>query len=195
MNIHTIPVPLGERSYPIYLGAGNIGSLGAQCKQHGIPRRVVLLADRNSARAAMKRTLTSLAQEGFDVTPIVMPPGERQKSFARAEAIHFAMLKAHIPRTAAMIALGGGVVGDVAGFVASTYRRGLVFVQCPTTLLSQVDSSVGGKNGVNHSLSKNAIGTFHQPVFVFSDVELLSTLPRRVIRRCSITLKQISKQS
>jgi 3-dehydroquinate synthase len=110
-----------------------------------------------------------------------MPDGEREKSPARANRIHAKMLAAGIPRQAALIALGGGVVGDIGGFVASTYRRGIMFVQCPTTLLSQVDSSVGGKNGVNHPASKNTVGTFWQPTFVLSDVGILSTLPRREV--------------
>lgn len=181
MILHTIPVELAERSYPIYLGAGNLDDLGGYCARHGIPHRVVVLADRNSAQAALKRACSSLTKAGFEVSSIVIPPGERQKSLRRAAAVHEAMLKMQIPRNASLLSLGGGVVGDVGGFVASTYRRGLTFVQCPTTLLSQVDSSVGGKNGVNHPLSKNAIGTFHQPAFVFSDVEVLASLPRREI--------------
>jgi 3-dehydroquinate synthase len=179
--LHTIHVELGERSYPIYLGAGNLSFLGTKCKQHTIPQRVVILADRNSARAGLKRAVASLKQEGFNVSSLVMPPGEQQKNLSRAEAVHSALLKMRIPRKAAMIALGGGVVGDVAGFVASTYRRGLGFIQCPTTLLSQVDSSVGGKNGLNHPPTKNAIGTYYQPAFVLSDVKLLSTLPHREV--------------
>jgi len=187
---HTISVPLGERAYPIYLGSDTLGEIGQYCAKHGIPKRVVVVADRNSARAALRPAMKSLRAAGFDAASIIIPPGERQKSIARAEAIHAAMLRLHVPRNAALMALGGGVVGDVAGFVASTYRRGLPFVQCPTTLLSQVDSSIGGKNGVNHPLSKNAIGTFHQPVFVFSDVALLRTLPRReVIAGLGETLK------
>ena len=181
MILHTIPVDLAERSYHIYLGAGSLDDFGMFCTQHEIPRRVVVLADRNSAQAALKRAHSSLTKAGFDVSSIVIPDGERQKSMRRAAAIHEAMLKVQIPRNAALIALGGGVVGDVGGFVASTYRRGITLVQCPTTLLSQVDSSVGGKNGVNHPLSKNAIGTFHQPAFVFSDVEVLASLPRREV--------------
>lgn len=181
MILHTIPVELAERSYPIYLGAGNLDDLGRFCTHHGIPHRVVVLADRNSAHAVLKRARSSLTKAGFNVSSIVIPHGERQKNLKRAAAVHGAMLKMQIPRNAALVALGGGVVGDIGGFVASTYRRGVTFVQCPTTLLSQVDSSVGGKNGVNHPLSKNAIGTFHQPAFVFSDVEVLVSLPRREV--------------
>jgi 3-dehydroquinate synthetase len=172
---------LGERSYDIHLGAGVVTSLGALCLRHRLPKRLVILADTNSARVALPPALASLRRAGFDILPITMPAGERQKSLSRAGKIHAEMLRARVPRSAAMIALGGGVVGDVAGFVASTYRRGLPLVQCPTTLLSQVDSSVGGKNGVNHPAAKNAVGTFHQPVFVLADTDLLVTLPRRDI--------------
>lgn len=181
MILHTIRVDIPRHGYPIYLGEQMLEGLGEKCREHHVPDRVVLLADRNSARAALKGAIGSLRSSGYKVSPVIIPAGEQQKSINRAAAVHGAMLKAKIPRSAALIALGGGVVGDVGGFVASTYRRGLVFIQCPTTLLSQVDSSVGGKNGVNLPLSKNAIGTFHQPLFVYSDVELIRTLPKREI--------------
>lgn len=176
---YTIRVDLGDRGYPIYLGRGNLAFLGHLCRKHEVPPRVVVIADRNSARVALGTTLDILRAGGYKPEAIVMPPGERQKSLVRVGAIQERMLRMNVSRDAAVLALGGGVVGDVAGLVASTFRRGLPLVQCPTTLLSQVDSSVGGKNGVNHPLSKNAIGTFHQPAFVLSDVDLLKTLPRR----------------
>ncbi len=179
MVASSIQVELGSASYPIVLGSGELDSLGERCRSHDIPDPVVVLADRNSARAALKRATASLAAAGYHVTPLVMPPGEQQKNPARVRAIHTALLREELPRRSAMIALGGGVVGDVAGYAASTYRRGISFVQVPTTLLSQVDSSVGGKNGVNFPQGKNAVGTFHQPRFVLSDVDLLRTLPRR----------------
>lgn len=178
---HTLWVELGEQRYPIYLGAGLLDTLGATCRRHAIAERIVVLADRNSAAVAMKRAVVALRAEGFTVSTLVMPPGERQKNPVRARALHTALLRQALPRASALIALGGGVVGDVGGYVASTYRRGIAFVQVPTTLLSQVDSSVGGKNGVNHPLGKNAIGTYHQPRFVLSDVDLLATLPRREV--------------
>lgn len=175
-------VELGDRSYPVYLGDGLAGSIGMLCRYHGIPERIAVLADRNSAAAALRPVITSLNKSGFRPFPIVIPPGERQKSFRRAEQIHSVMLKEGFSRTSALMAVGGGVVGDVGGFVASTYRRGIPLVQCPTTLLSQIDSSVGGKNGVNHARGKNAVGSFHQPRFVCSDIRFLSTLPPREIR-------------
>ncbi len=181
MILHTIHVNLSQGGYPVYLGEQMLGALGEKCREHNVPNRIVLLADRNSARVALKSALGSLRSAGYAVSPVVIPAGEKQKSITRAAAVHGALLRDGVPRNAALIALGGGVVGDVGGFVASTYRRGVMFIQCPTTLLSQVDSSVGGKNGVNHPLSKNAVGTFHQPLFVYSDVALLRTLPRREI--------------
>ena len=179
MILHTISVNLPERTCPVYLGRDMIGHIAGTCREHNAPQHIVLLADRNSGRVALQSVLASLRAGGYKVSPIVIPPGERQKSMNRAAAVHSAMMKAGVPRSAALIALGGGVVGDVGGFVASTYRRGIAFIQCPTTLLSQVDSSVGGKNGVNLPVSKNAVGTFHHPLFVYSDVDLLRTLPKR----------------
>jgi 3-dehydroquinate synthase len=180
-NPHTITVDLGSRSYPIVVGPRTLGLLGRLCREHEVPPRTIVIADRNSAKAGLRQALASLRREGFDPSSIIIPPGERQKSLRRADAIHSTMLAQGVSRGACVIALGGGVVGDVAGFVASTFRRGVTFVQCPTTLLSQVDSSVGGKNGVNHPRAKNAIGTFLQPVFVLSDTTLLRSLPRREI--------------
>ena len=174
-------VRLRSNPYPIYIGNGVLRSLGRLCRRHGLPDFVVVLSDANSGRVAMKTALDSLRRSRFRTLPLTMPAGERQKSPERANRIHEAMLRAGVPRQAALVALGGGVVGDVGGFVASTYRRGLTFVQCPTTLLSQVDSSVGGKNGVNHPLAKNAIGSYLQPAFVLSDAGLLQTLPRREV--------------
>lgn len=182
MTARTLWVELGGRRYPVYLGQRLISSIGTFCRRHGIPERVVVLADRNSARVALHPVLRSLRKSGFEALPVVIPPGENQKSFRRVELVHAAMLKLRVSRQSALLALGGGVVGDVGGFVASTYRRGIPFVQCPTTLLSQIDSSVGGKNGVNHLSGKNAIGSFHQPRFVCSDVRILPTLPVREIR-------------
>jgi 3-dehydroquinate synthase len=174
-------VRLKANSYPVYLGNGLLRSLGHLCRHHEVPEYVVVLSDTFSGRAALKGALAALRRSGFRTLSLGMPAGERQKSPERVGQLHTAMLRAGVPRQAALIALGGGVVGDVGGFTASTYRRGLTFVQCPTTLLSQVDSSVGGKNGVNHPLGKNVIGSYLQPKFVLSDVALLQTLPRREV--------------
>lgn len=177
----TISVELGERSYPIYIGSGLGASFASMCETHKIPRKLVVITDRNVAGKYLQPLLRNLAERSFDLVRVVIPPGERQKSLSRANAIFTAMLKANVGRASAVVAFGGGVIGDLGGFVAATYQRGVPLVQVPTTLLAQVDSSVGGKVGVNHPLGKNMIGAFYQPAFVWSDVDCLSTLPRREV--------------
>ena len=176
-----IDVSLGDRSYPIYFGTGLTASFAPTCQQHGIPNRVVIVTDTNVARHYLSPLENNLAHFDFAVSSIVIPPGESQKSLQRSNALFTALLKQGVGRKSAIVALGGGVVGDLAGFVAATYQRGVVLVQVPTTLLSQVDSSVGGKVAVNHSLGKNMIGAFYQPRFVWVDADTLGTLPPREI--------------
>lgn len=176
-----IDVALGERSYPIYVGNGLNAAFAPTCQQHGIPKRVVIITDTNIAPHYLKPLEKNLRHFQFEVTSVVIPPGEQQKSLQRANSIFTEMLKQGVGRKSAVIALGGGVIGDLAGFVAATYHRGLAFVQVPTTLLSQVDSSVGGKVAVNHPLGKNMIGAFYQPKFVWTDVACLKTLPLREV--------------
>jgi 3-dehydroquinate synthase len=176
-----IDVSLGDRSYPIYFGSGLTASFAPTCQQHGIPRRVVIVTDTNVAHHYLGPLENNLKHFDFVVSSIVIPPGENQKSLQRSDALFTALLKQGVGRKSAIIALGGGVIGDLAGFVAATYQRGVVLVQVPTTLLSQVDSSVGGKVAVNHSLGKNMIGAFYQPRFVWIDAETLRTLPPREI--------------
>ncbi|MEX1276449.1 MAG: 3-dehydroquinate synthase [Bacteroidota bacterium] len=178
---HQIDVALGERSYPIYVGSGMTASLAPTCRQHGIPDRVVVLTDRNVAPLYLAPLLKNLRHFKFDVTSFILPPGERQKSLQRANTVFTWMLEAGVGRKSAVIALGGGVIGDLAGFIAATYQRGVPLIQVPTTLLAQVDSSIGGKVAVNHPLGKNMIGAFHQPKFVWSDMVCLRTLPAREI--------------
>jgi 3-dehydroquinate synthase len=178
---HRIEVELGDRSYPIYVGTGMVASFAPTCRQHGLANRIVIITDTNVAKLYLTPVAKHLHHFKFDVVSVVIPPGERQKSLRRAERVFSEMLKKGVGRTSAVIALGGGVVGDLAGFVAATYHRGVQFVQVPTTLLSQVDSSVGGKVAVNHPLGKNMIGAFYQPVFVWTDVDCLRTLPAREI--------------
>ena len=177
--MRSITVELGDRSYPIYLGREITGSLGEICAAHKIPPVIAIVTDTNVASLHLKKISGILAHAGFRLTEIIIPPGEQQKSIARANDIITKMFRAGLNRSSAVFAVGSGVVGDVAGFVAATFRRGIPIVQVPMTLLAQVESSIGGKVGVNHPLSKNAIGAFHQPKFVFSDVAFLSTLPRR----------------
>ena len=178
---HTVRVPLGKRSYPIYLGTAILSSLGLLFQRHRMPKTVVIITDKNVARLYLKTVKKSLAVSGFDTRTIIIPSGEEQKSLRRADAIYSDLLRWNIERQSTIVALGGGVVGDLAGFIASTYQRGVHFVQVPTTLLAQVDSSVGGKVGVNHSLGKNMVGTFYQPDFVAADIGTLQTLPAREI--------------
>lgn len=182
-SIHhqTVRVPLGERSYPIYIGKNLLSSLGRFFHHHRLPKTVVIITDRNVARLYLKTVERSLVHAGFGVRAIVVPPGEKEKSLRRADAVYSALLRFRIERRSTIVALGGGVVGDLAGFIAATYQRGVIFVQVPTTLLAQVDSSVGGKVGVNHARGKNMVGAFYQPAFVVADVATLRTLPDREI--------------
>ncbi|NUN70311.1 MAG: 3-dehydroquinate synthase [Bacteroidetes bacterium] len=178
-RIHTITVPLGERTYPIVIGEGVLRRAGDLFRKHAIGRTVVVMTDTTVARhhgAVLER---SLRTAGHTVHTIALPSGEQQKSLAAAERIYTELLQRGIDRSATIVALGGGVIGDLAGFIAATYQRGLGFVQIPTTLLAQVDSSVGGKVGINHPLAKNMIGAFHQPRFVLIDPSVLRTLPKR----------------
>jgi 3-dehydroquinate synthase len=179
--MHTIRVELGERSYPIYLGRGILSRLPALCSTHKISSGIAVVTDKNVAARHLGRLSGILRRGNIRFLPVLMPPGERQKSLSRFITITTELLEAGHQRGSAIASFGGGVVGDVAGFVASTYRRGTPFVQIPTTLLGQVESAIGGKVGVNHPLAKNAVGSFCQPRFVLSDIDLLLTLPKREI--------------
>jgi 3-dehydroquinate synthase len=174
-----IDVALGDRSYPLIAGNSMLSSFAPMCRQHGISESVVIITDQNVARLHLQPLLRNLLHHKFQPLTITIPAGETQKNLASANKLFTEMLKKRIQRDAAIIALGGGVIGDLAGFVAATYQRGMKMVQVPTTLLAQVDSSIGGKVGVNHPLGKNMIGAFHQPVFVWMDTDYLKTLPKR----------------
>jgi 3-dehydroquinate synthase len=176
-----IDVTLGNHSYPIYAGQDMVSSFAPMCRQHGISDSVVIITDRNVASYHLQPILRNLLHHKFQPTTIIVPSGEKQKSLHRANTIYTEMLKKKNPRNSTVIALSGGVIGDLAGFVAATYQRGIRLVQVPTTLLAQVDSSIGGKVGVNHPLGKNMIGAFHQPVFVWMDTGYLKTLPPREV--------------
>lgn len=177
----TVTVRLGERSYPVHIGRGVLASLPSILRSHRIPEQVVLITDTTVARILLRPLRRILTAGGFSVTVVTVPPGESRKSLATAEQIYGRMLRARIGRSAAVLAVGGGVIGDLAGFVAATYHRGLPLVQVPTTLLGQVDSAIGGKTAVNHALGKNMIGAFHQPRCVVADIDVLKTLPRREV--------------
>jgi 3-dehydroquinate synthase len=176
-----IDVALGERSYPVYTGTEMVSSFAPMCRQHGILDSLVVITDRNIASHHLQPLLRNLLHHKFRPTTIILPPGENQKNLHRANTIFTEMLLKRIPRNSAIVAFGGGVIGDLAGFVAATYQRGIRLIQVPTTLLAQVDSSIGGKVGVNHPLGKNMIGAFHQPVFVWMDTDYLKTLPQREV--------------
>lgn len=170
-----LSVELGDRSYPLAIGAGLLSDPESYAELRGKTLRIV--TDANVAARYLDPVLDALGltrEHAF-----VLPAGELQKTWANAEQVLDWLLASRIARDGVLIALGGGVIGDLTGFVASIYQRGIAFVQMPTTLLSQVDSSVGGKTGVNHARGKNLIGAFHQPIAVFADTDTLNTLPPR----------------
>ncbi len=178
----TITVALDQRSYPIHIGHGLIGHAAQMIKAAGDWRRCAVVTDETVARLHLAPLQTSLAEAGLAIDPIIVPAGEASKSFAQLAPLCEALLMRGIERGDAVIALGGGVIGDLAGFAASILRRGVALVQAPTTLLAQVDSSVGGKTGINTPQGKNLIGTFHQPRLVIADTATLDTLPAREMR-------------
>jgi len=180
--VHTVPVQLGRRSYAIKIGAGLLERLGGECARLKLGARCAIITDTNVGRRFARATFNALAQAGFSPSLIVVPAGETAKSLKTVQ-ICYDLLAAHrLERKSFIVALGGGVVGDLAGFVAATYLRGIAFVQVPTTLLAQVDSSVGGKVGVNLKAGKNLVGAFHQPRLVLCDLDTLRTLPEREYR-------------
>ncbi|WP_295387680.1 3-dehydroquinate synthase [uncultured Thiodictyon sp.] len=172
----TLSVSLGARSYPIFIGAGLLADPG--CYRPYIPGRQVTIVT-NETVAPLYLAAVQSALEGYRVETVILPDGEVYKTQAVLERIYDALLGARFSRDSTLIALGGGVIGDMAGFAAACYQRGVAFIQVPTTLLAQVDSSVGGKTGINHPLGKNMIGAFHQPRAVIADTATLDTLPGR----------------
>jgi 3-dehydroquinate synthase len=178
----TVPVALGSRAYDIAIGRGLLSSLGERIAKLRAGARTVVVTDETVASHHLAAAEASLSQAGIASSRIVVPAGEASKSFAQFENICEAIVGARIERGDLAIALGGGVIGDLAGFAAACVRRGIDFVQVPTTLLAQVDSSVGGKTGINSRHGKNLVGAFHQPVLVVADTALLDTLPQREFR-------------
>lgn len=173
-------VDLGERSYPILIGQSLLDDLGSYLKPVMLGNSVVILTDSNVAPLYAERTEKALKREGIDILgQIVIPAGEQSKNFALYYEICEQLLSGGVERKTTILALGGGVVGDLAGFIAATVLRGIGFVQVPTSLLAQVDSSVGGKTAINCNAGKNLIGAFYQPQMVVIDTETLQTLPRR----------------
>jgi 3-dehydroquinate synthase len=178
-----LKVDLAERSYPIYIGRGILDRIGELFNQHQINQRSPLLVvtDEIVAKTHVESLLHVLKMNEYQVDICIVPSGESSKSFAQLEIIMTAALKAKLDRKSSIIAFGGGVVGDLAGFAAASFMRGIRFIQIPTTILAH-DSSVGGKVAINHPLAKNMIGAFHQPEMVIFDISLLHTLPLRQIR-------------
>jgi len=175
----TVPVALGSRSYDIVIGEHLLERAGEFVRP--LLRRpfTAIVTDGNVARHHLHNLTVALASQGVTSTAIVLPPGESTKSFTHLAGLCDGLLAAGIERRDRIIALGGGVIGDLAGFAAAILRRGVDFIQMPTSLLAQVDSSVGGKTGINSAHGKNLIGAFHQPVAVITDISLLDTLPER----------------
>ncbi|MGI9281173.1 MAG: 3-dehydroquinate synthase [Endozoicomonas sp.] len=178
-NILELNVDLGDRSYPIFIGSGlYVGASRPELLQPYIKgRQVAVVTNETIAPLYLDRVRALL--EGVELLEVVLPDGEEYKNLATLEQVFDELLEGRHTRKTTLIALGGGVVGDMTGFAAAAYQRGVDFIQIPTTLLSQVDSSVGGKTGVNHPLGKNMIGAFHQPNVVLIDTNSLSTLPDR----------------
>lgn len=175
----SLRVALGERAYPIHVGDGLLDAADLYREAVG-GRRVAVVTSEPIAGLYLPRLRAALARAGaVSVIDVLVEPGESSKRWETIDRICGALLEARLGRDAVLVALGGGVIGDLTGFAAAVYQRGVPFVQVPTTLLAQVDSSVGGKTGINHALGKNMIGAFHQPLAVVADVAALATLPAR----------------
>ncbi|MBI1181337.1 MAG: 3-dehydroquinate synthase [Alphaproteobacteria bacterium] len=175
----TVTVGLGDRSYDILVGTGLLQRAGELIRPALRRPKTFVVTDENVAALHLDGFRSALAAAGIEAGVHVLPAGEQTKSFRHLEELIGAMLDARLERRDRVIALGGGVIGDLTGFAASILRRGIGFIQVPTTLLSQVDSSVGGKTGINTRQGKNLVGTFHQPALVLADTGVLDTLPRR----------------
>ncbi len=174
-----VSVALGARSYDVHVGRGLLATAGQRLKPLLKQPRVVVLTDRTVAALHLPTLQRALDGAGIAHEAIVLPPGEQTKDFAHLQQVLDRMLAARIERGTTLVALGGGVIGDLGGFAASIVLRGIDFVQLPTTLLAQVDSSVGGKTGIDTAWGKNLVGSFHQPRLVLADIDVLNTLPRR----------------
>jgi 3-dehydroquinate synthase len=177
-----VPVGLGSRAYDIVIGRGLLASLGERIAALKPGAKAAIVVDEAVAKLHLGAATSALAAAGIPAVSVSVPQGEGSKSFAMFERVCEALIDARIERDDLVVALGGGVVGDLAGFAAATVRRGLDYVQVPTSLLAQVDSSVGGKTAINSSRGKNLIGAFHQPILVVADTALLDTLPPREFR-------------
>jgi 3-dehydroquinate synthase len=179
--MRTLEVVLGDRSYPVYIGSGLLSRAG-ELLANIVGRRTIVITSATIAAHQLAPLRSALTSRGINVDVVLVPDGEIHKSWPTLQDIITRLLELRVDRATTLIALGGGVVGDLAGFAAAICLRGLPFVQIPTTLLAQVDSSVGGKTGINHPLGKNMIGAFWQPRAVLIDVDCLQTLPERELK-------------
>jgi len=177
--VESIRVGLDDRSYTVHIGRGILPDLGAVCRSLDLKGSAAIITNTTVAPLYLPQAKSALEAAGYDVNVIALPDGEEFKNSATVDLIYDELISAGLDRGAFIVALGGGVVGDMAGFAAATFLRGIPFVQVPTTLLAQVDSSVGGKTGINHRLGKNLIGAFYQPKTVLIDLDTLDTLPER----------------
>lgn len=175
----TVTVELGDRSYAIVIGSGLLEEIGPRLAALLGAGAIAIVTNPTVGVLYLERVETSLRHVGYHVTVVEIPDGEEYKNLASLALIYDRLLEARLERASPVLALGGGVIGDLAGFAAATLLRGVPFVQLPTTLLAQVDSSVGGKTGINHAAGKNLIGAFYQPRLVLIDISTLKTLPRR----------------
>lgn len=177
----SIKVGLGDRSYDIVIGSGILSNLSAELSKIKFPRKIAIVTNVDLAPLYGLKLEEELLSQGLDVSLIEIPEGEDHKNLKTLEFVYDELIRLRFDRSCGLIALGGGVVGDTVGFAAATFLRGIPFVQVPTTILSQVDSSVGGKTAVNHPLGKNLIGAFYQPKLVLIDIDTLNTLEQREI--------------
>src|SRR6478609_5792436 len=180
-DVTTLEVELSDRAYPIHIGEGLLSNAGELLRAKA-GQRFVIVTNAIIAAHHVAPLKVSLRERGAHVDVVLLPDGEAHKNQKTLDDLLTRMLEARIERSTTLVALGGGVVGDIAGFAAAIYQRGIPFVQIPTTLLAQVDSSVGGKTGINHPLGKNMIGAFWQPRAVLIDIATLATLPERELR-------------
>jgi 3-dehydroquinate synthase len=180
--LRRVEVALGDRSYPVEIGAGTLAAIGPRVVERTGARRAVVVSAPPVARRYAARVLRSLREAGVAASRIDVPDGDAGKSLRQTAKLYEALLARGADRTSVLVALGGGAVGDLTGFAAATFLRGIPFVQAPTTLLAMVDASVGGKTGVNLPEGKNLVGAFHQPRLVVIDPDTLRTLPRRELR-------------
>ncbi len=177
--LYDVTVDLGERSYEIHIGAEILGQVGGLCSAAGLKGKCLIITDENVGAHYAGPVFESLKNAGFEPSIVTLPAGEQTKCMEQLAKLFSECIKAGLDRKSFVVALGGGVVGDLAGFTAASYLRGIRFVQVPTSLLAMVDSSVGGKTGINIPEGKNLVGAFHQPELVLADLETLKTLPPR----------------